>query len=131
MSEKGSGVEQNLWTALHHKVTKPGCSTSYPPDFSTSQYYVALLLHEFFHVMQYRRMGFDRFLTRYGYEMSQHGFDPDRLYDYESRSRTFAQETIERQADMVGVYGGFKFFGDAKGMKALAPRLRGSGVYGF
>lgn len=100
-------------------------------DLSTSQEDVALLLHEFFHVTQYRRMGFDSFLARYGYEMSRHGFDPGRLYDYETRSTGFAQETIEGQAEMVGVYSGLKFIGDAKGMNALAPRLRGSGVYGF
>lgn len=103
----------------------------YRPDLSTSQDDAALLLHEFFHVTQYRRLGYDWFAARYGYEMSQYGFDPDRLYDYESRSTNFAQETIEGQAEMVGVYGGLKFIRDTKGMNALAPRMRGSGVYGL
>lgn len=60
--------------------------------------------------------------------------DRNVLHDYQSRNTTYATETLEGQAQMVGDYAQLRA---ANGttvtvpMQALANRLRGSGVYGL
>ncbi len=110
---------------------KPG---RYRPDFSLDALDITLLVHEYTHVVQYRKMGHGPFFARYGADLHRHSYNPDKLYDYGGRSTTWAQETLEGQAEMAGVYAGLRNSKKAAAAAAkvdLERRLKGSGVYGL
>lgn len=104
------------------------------PDLSLNAEDITLLVHEYTHVVHYTKKGHGPFFARYGADLRKHGFDADKLYDYHSRSTTWAQETLEGQAEMAGVYAGLRVGRKAASAAAkvdLERRLKGSGVYGL
>ena len=93
-----------------------------------------LLMHETMHTIQYRELGYSRFLGRYGADMAAVKGDADEMYRYYKRRRTFDQEMLEGQAQMVGNYHGLQNTVDPKlqaRRDALRRRLKGTGIYGL
>lgn len=92
------------------------------------------LLHEFTHVVQYRRLGFGTLLGRYTRNHLRHPLNRNATYDYETRKTTFDQETIEGQAEMVGNYARLRKFGGAEvrpKVEDIERRLKGTNIYGL
>jgi hypothetical protein len=110
-------------------------------DFSKSPEGLATLAHEFAHVRQYQQMGYGSFYARYASEYADAGGDASEMYDYQSRpNTTYATETIEGQAEMVGDYAELKAKKDSGVplsaeekalMKDIEGRLKGTGIFGF
>lgn len=94
----------------------------------------ALLVHEVMHTIQYRELGYARFLARYGGDMATTKGDAHEMYRYYKRHRSFDGEMLEGQAEMVGDYHGLQNNADPK-LKArrddLRRRLKGTGIYGL
>ena len=95
---------------------------------------LALLMHEVMHVIQYRELGYARFLRRYGMDMATVKGDANEMYRYAKRNRSFKDEMIEGQAEMVGDYTTLRATKDPK----LQPRrddvrrrLKGSRFHGL
>jgi len=106
----------------------------YSTDFSFSPKGIAILMHEFTHVRQFQQLGFAEFARRYATDLINNGLDRNKVYDYQLRNTTYATETLEGQAQMVGDYAEQRAAnGNAATaqMQALANRLRGSGIYGL
>lgn len=92
-----------------------------------------LLVHEWGHVVQYATLGYAAFGRRYAAELRAHGGNADKLYEYQSRNLPFRSETLEGQAEIVGDLAGARIGrtpADAARTKALAARLKGTGIYG-
>jgi hypothetical protein len=56
------------------------------------------------------------------------------VYDYQLRNTTYATETLEGQAQMVGDYAKRRAEGlaaDSPEIQSLVRRLKGSGIYGL
>jgi hypothetical protein len=100
----------------------------YSADFSSSSKGIGILMHEFTHVRQFQQLGFAEFARRYAIDLMNNGLDRNKVYKYETRNTTYATETLEGQAQMVGDYAQLRA---ANGttvtaqMQALANRLRG------
>lgn len=93
-----------------------------------------LLLHEFTHVVQYQRLGYGSFASDYANDLKDHGFDRNEVYRYDTRDTSFADETIEGQAEMVGDYArlrGSTRPEDQATIQDLDQRLDGTGIYGL
>ena len=105
----------------------------YHGDLSSSPAGVNTLVHEFAHVNQFQDMGFGSFFGKYAHDLTSTG-DRNKLYDYASRNTTYATETIEGQAAMLGDYAGWKAgevtLTPAKA-QTLETRLRGTGFFGL
>lgn len=108
-------------------------SDHYTGDFSKSAESVNTLVHEFAHVNQYQDMGFGSFFGNYAHDLTTTG-DRHAVYDYASRNTTYATETIEGQAAMLGDYAGH-LAGEGKltpeRAQALETRLSGTGFFGL
>ena len=106
--------------------------TYWKADFAASRTGLPLFLHEFTHVIQWDRIGFGRFTSRYVREKKACG-SADAMYDYAHRATDFGRETLEGQAQMVEDY--TKVLLHAPGADRIAPelkrRLTGSRVYGL
>ncbi|WEJ98263.1 MAG: hypothetical protein P0Y59_15065 [Candidatus Sphingomonas phytovorans] len=112
----------------------------YRSDFSNNDRSLKALIHEFYHVAQYQRLGFKNFGDRYvtdelvfGPSLDQ-GFDRNAVYRYDKRSRTFDNETIEGQAQTAGDYAALRAANNPSTLaerRRLEARLKGSGIYGF
>lgn len=103
-------------------------------DFSLSPKGIGILMHEFTHVRQFQQLGFTEFYRKYAADLINNGLDRNKVYDYQLRNTTYATETLEGQAQMVGDYAQQRAAnGNAATaqMQALANRLRGSGIYGL
>jgi hypothetical protein len=102
-------------------------------DFSAGPVGINTLAHEFAHVRQYQRLGYARFLARYAHDLVTIG-DRNRIYDYHSRARDFASETIEGQAQMIGDYAGYRA-GERRissaQLASLEHKLCGTGIHGL
>lgn len=93
-----------------------------------------LLIHETTHTIQYRELGYARFLARYTRDMRQVRGDANEMYRYWKRRRTFGDEMLEAQAQMVGNYSRLRDNFDPKlqaRRDSLRRRLAGSGVDGL
>ncbi|TRW13988.1 eCIS core domain-containing protein [Glacieibacterium frigidum] len=108
-------------------------SDKYVGDFSQSPKGINTLVHEFAHVNQYQDMGFGSFFGKYAHDLTTTG-DRNAAYDYASRNTTYATETIEGQAQMLGDYAGH-LAGEGKltpeRAQVLETRLRGTGFFGL
>ncbi|MDV3459268.1 DUF4157 domain-containing protein [Sphingomonas sp. HF-S4] len=94
----------------------------------------ALLIHEFSHVVQYKELGYGSFASKYANDLKEHDFDRNEVYRYDQRDTTYAQETIEGQAEMVGDYArlrGSTLPQDQATIRDLEQRLAGTGIYGL
>lgn len=94
----------------------------------------ALLIHEFSHVVQYKELGYGSFASKYANDLKEHDFDRNEVYRYDQRETTYAQETIEGQAEMVGDYArlrGSTLPQDQATIRDLEQRLAGTGIYGL
>jgi hypothetical protein len=111
---------------------KPSFYRAYGSDMSRTYQGVEMLLHEYTHVIQYAALGYGTFGRRYARELHAHGYNPDRLYDYDHRSTTYQTETLEGQAAIVGDYAAARLKRDPQS-RALAEQLRrrlqGTGIY--
>ena len=115
------------------KATDNG-SPYYSGDFSSSTEGLRRLLHEFTHVRQFQQLGFAEFARRYATDLINNGLDRNKVYDYQLRNTTYATETLEGQAQMVGDYAKRRAEGlaaDSPEMQSLVRRLKGSGIYGL
>jgi hypothetical protein len=115
------------------KATANG-SPYYSGDFSSSTEGVRILLHELTHVRQFQQLGFAEFARRYATDLINNGLDRNKVYDYQLRNTTYATETLEGQAQMVGDYAKRRAVGlaaDSPEMQSLVRRLKGSGIYGL
>lgn len=93
-----------------------------------------LLMHEVMHTIQYRELGYQLFLSRYGVDMTTVRGNADEMYRYDKRRRSFDDEMIEGQAEIVGNYHRLRHSKDPKdAMKRadLQRRLKGTGIYGL
>ncbi|MDJ0278171.1 DUF4157 domain-containing protein [Sphingomonas sp. 2R-10] len=93
-----------------------------------------LLIHEVMHTIQYRELGYARFLTRYGNDMATVKGDANEMYNYFKRRRTFGNEMLEGQAEMVGRYQELRDVPNPKldGVRDdLRRRLKGTGLHGL
>ena len=101
-------------------------------DFSTAaDRDKVLLMHEMTHIWQYHRLGFARFMLRYGIELAKCGFNPGNLYKYEQGKTKFEDATLEAQAEMVSHYKRATLHGDADERARVAKNLAGTGFYGL
>jgi len=94
----------------------------------------ALLIHEFSHVVQYKELGYGSFASKYANDLKEHDFDRNEVYRYDKRDTTYAQETIEGQAEMVGDYArlrGSTLPQDQATIRDLEQRLADTGIYGL
>ena len=109
-------------------------SDHFQKDFSTSPEGVEMLVHEFTHVRQYQDMGFGGFFAKYAKDLVAIG-DRNKVYDYGSRKdTTFATETLEGQAEMVGDYARYKAGGNNLNqaqVRDIERRLQGTGLFGL
>ena len=109
-------------------------SDHFQKDFSTSPEGVEMLVHEFTHVRQYQDMGFGGFFAKYAKDLVAIG-DRNKVYDYGSRKdTTFATETLEGQAEMVGDYARYKAGGNNLNQaqaRDIERRLEGTGLFGL
>ncbi|HWU95005.1 MAG TPA: hypothetical protein VN029_05365 [Sphingomonas sp.] len=140
---KGAGL--SAWAAIAFRKGNPAITlgnTIYikaslgnltHADLSQSLRGIEMLLHEYTHVVQYATLGFANFGRRYAAELRTHGYDPDKLYDYNSRNNDWRHETLEGQAQIVGDYGSARRALGNPNNRALADRLRaklqGTGIY--
>ena len=96
---------------------------------------VRLLCHEYTHVVQWREQGYTGFGKRYASELWQNGCNPDRLYDYQNRNTTYASETLEGQASIVGDYSSLLVSPQTgevqQRVETLRQKLKGTGIYGL
>lgn len=109
-------------------------TNSYSDDLGQGGNETGLLIHEFTHVEQYRDLGFGSFGQKYASDLKEHDFDRNAVYDYEQRDTTYAQETIEGQAEMVGDYAEIRNSTDPADQAKIADlerRLDGTGIYGL
>ncbi|OWK30495.1 DUF4157 domain-containing protein [Sphingomonas mucosissima] len=93
-----------------------------------------LLMHEVMHTIQYRELGYSRFLARYGADMAAAKGDANEMYRYQKRGRPFDREMLEGQAQMVGNYQRLKDSTDPKDQTRRADlrrRLKGTGLHGL
>ncbi len=107
---------------------------SYSSDLGQPGAERELLLHEFAHVVQYEEMGYGSFGAKYASDLAAHGGDRNAVYRYDERQTTFAQETIEGQAEMVGDYARVRESTrpeDQAKIRDLERRLEGTGIYGL
>lgn len=108
-------------------------SDHYSKDFSASPQGVNTLIHEFTHVRQFQQMGFGGFFAKYAGDLASNGGDRNKVYDYGSRGSSFADETIEGQAQMVGDYAGYRA-GEVKltpaEVASIERKLNGTGIFG-
>lgn len=110
---------------------KPG---HYSTDFAKTAEGQNTLVHELAHVMQYDEMGYAAFGAKYAADLARVGGNPDELYRYDKRETTYATETLEGQAQMVGDYAEIRNSKDPalQGRIAdLEKRLEGTGIYGL
>ncbi len=138
----GPGYNGDAWAAFNiggnPAITEGNTvyirSDHFQKDFSTSPEGIELLVHEFTHVRQYQQMGFGSFFAKYGADLVKIG-DRNKVYDYQSRpDTTFATETIEGQAQMVGDYARYKAGGNnltPDQVKDIERRLKGTGIFGL
>ena len=73
-------------------------------DFSRTPDGCDTLLHESTHVIQYATLGFSLFYSVYAAELVTVRGDAKKMYDFRHRHTTWAQETLEGQAQTVGNY---------------------------
>ncbi len=109
-------------------------TNSYSGDLGQGGNETGLLIHEFTHVEQYRDLGFGSFGEKYARDLADHGFDRNEVYRYDQRDTTYAQETIEGQAEMVGDYAEIRNSTDPADQAKIADlekRLEGTGIYGL
>ncbi|MGH6616556.1 eCIS core domain-containing protein [Sphingomonas sp.] len=103
-------------------------------DLTSNPEGVEMLLHEYTHVIQYTRLGFTAFGTRYAREFHQSGYDAGKMYDYGSRKLNYDDEMLEGQAAMVGDYGRQMALPPGSQTPALIQelrtKLRGTGILG-
>jgi len=93
-----------------------------------------LLVHEVMHTIQYRELGYARFLARYGADMAAAKGNAREMYRYYKRNRNFDGEMLEGQAEMVGEYYRLKNSSDPTSRDPrddLRRRLKGTGIYGL
>ena len=138
----GPGYNPDAWTAFNvggnPAITEGNTvyvrSDVFQKDFSTSPEGIETLVHEFTHVRQYQEMGFGSFFAKYAKDLATIG-DRNKVYDYQSRpNTTFATETIEGQAQMVGDYARYKAGGNnltPDQVRDIERRLRGTGIFGL
>lgn len=110
---------------------KPG---EYSANFAATSDGRDTLVHELTHVVQYKEMGYGSFGAKYAADLARVGGDPDELYDYKSRDTTYATETLEGQAQMVGDYAQIRHSTEARYQEQKADlerRLAGTGIYGL
>ncbi|MEQ1715218.1 MAG: DUF4157 domain-containing protein, partial [Hyphomicrobium sp.] len=92
-----------------------------------------LLLHELTHVRQYRD-GVLRLVSTVVVQAGQNPLPNRGSYDYQSRNTTYATETTEGQAQMVGNYARFlvdsTFRVRGTSLTDLQRRLAGTGIFG-
>ena len=106
----------------------------YGTDYSVDAKYIKFFIHEYAYVVQYKKLGYGSFFSRYGADLRKHRFDADDMYEFEERRTTYHEESLEGQAEMTGVYAGLRHKSGpaaAATRAALERRLRGSGVYGL
>ena len=93
-----------------------------------------LLIHETVHTIQYRELGYAQFLAHYALDMRQVHGDDDEMYRYWKRRRTFANEMLEGQAQIVGHYLRVRDSQDPRlqaRLNSLRRRMAGSGFDGL
>ncbi len=93
-----------------------------------------LLVHEVMHTIQYRELGYARFLARYGNDMAAVKGNASEMYHYFKRRRTFSNEMLEGQAQMVGRYQELRDVPNPKldpVRDDLRRRLKGTGLHGL
>lgn len=104
-------------------------------DLSATPEGIEMLIHEYTHVVQYTRLGFAAFGSRYAQEFRASGNDANKMYDYRSRNLHYNREMIEGQAAMVGDYAQQMALPAAKRNTALIQQLRtklsGTGIFGL
>ena len=117
-----------LGNTIHFK------SDRYRSDFLLKPKDVALLVHEWTHVVQYSRIGYAAFAAKYGRDLKQHGFNPDKLYKVLERESLYREETLEGQAEMAGLLTYYRCLNkssDQEPRKSLERRMASSGIYGL
>ncbi len=102
-------------------------------DLSKSLRGIEMLLHEYTHVVQYATLGFATFGRRYAAELRASGYDPDKLYDYQSRNNDWRHETLEGRAQIVGDLAKARKIpanpNNSTLANALRNKLKGTGIY--
>ena len=103
----------------------------YSKDFSEPGANANTFMHEMTHIWQYATLGQGAFFLRYGKELAEAGFDPDKMYKFKAGEDLFTEAMLEAQASMVEHYSHALRRNDSAAAAKLAKNLAGSGVYGL
>ena len=97
-------------------------------DPATKQY---SYMHEMTHVWQWQKLGWTRFLLRYGREFLKVRGKAGDMYIYENDTKAFGESMLEAQANMVQHYSQALWAKNESKKGGVAKRLADSGLYGF